>query len=254
MRRSSLGVALDFAATEAVRSLALGGRAGQRLALPQGLHAERTVAGTEVFAASGPARAQMSQEQQYSGPIPGIIDAPGFGVRLRIERVSAKVIENEHVGDSIPAANGHSAQLETRRQGAAALLQRAAQGEGSAGTQARYGNRAGTLAGAGGRRAHGVDEGRGTGARTRPCDYSRRCGAGEPLRLRPAPGPRSGDRRGSAPSVAAETLQLFRPAEYNRVTASSGGAFPVCAWGIVYFCHFDGHSSVYKRSGFARDG
>ena len=37
-----LGGGLDFAATEAVRSLMLGGRAGQRLALPQGLCAERT--------------------------------------------------------------------------------------------------------------------------------------------------------------------------------------------------------------------
>jgi tRNA(Ile)-lysidine synthase len=36
------GAALDFSATEAVRSLALGGRAGQKLALPQGLRAERT--------------------------------------------------------------------------------------------------------------------------------------------------------------------------------------------------------------------
>ena len=37
-----LGAALDFAATEAVRALALAGRAGQKLALPQGLRAERT--------------------------------------------------------------------------------------------------------------------------------------------------------------------------------------------------------------------
>jgi tRNA(Ile)-lysidine synthase len=37
-----LGVALDFAATEALRSLALAGRAGQKLLLSQGLRAERT--------------------------------------------------------------------------------------------------------------------------------------------------------------------------------------------------------------------
>ena len=36
------GAALDFSATETVRTLALGGRAGQRLALPHGLRAERT--------------------------------------------------------------------------------------------------------------------------------------------------------------------------------------------------------------------
>src|SRR5208283_6007936 len=36
------GVALDFAATEALRLMALTGRAGQKLALPQGLRAEQT--------------------------------------------------------------------------------------------------------------------------------------------------------------------------------------------------------------------
>ena len=39
---AQLGVALDFSATEALRSLALTGRAGQKLALPNNLRAERT--------------------------------------------------------------------------------------------------------------------------------------------------------------------------------------------------------------------
>jgi tRNA(Ile)-lysidine synthase len=113
-----LGVALDFAATEAVRSLALGGRAGQRLALPQGLHAERTArelsfslvpdntAKGKDGAAKGKdgaakGKSAIEQEQQYSGPIPGVLDAPAFGVRLRIERVPTKVTEDEHAGHNI---------------------------------------------------------------------------------------------------------------------------------------------------------
>ena len=106
-----LGVALDFAATEAVRSLALGGRAGQRLALPQGLHAERTA--RELRFSLVPDRAAKSkdgaakvaiangQEQQYSGPIPGVLDAPAFGVRLRIERVPTKVTEDDQSGHNV---------------------------------------------------------------------------------------------------------------------------------------------------------
>ncbi len=112
-----LGVALDFAATEAVRSLALGGRAGQRLALPQGLHAERTarelrfslVPGRVAKGNDGAAKGNdgaakgksATDQQQYSGPIPGVLDAPGFGVRLRIERIPTKVTEDEHAGHNI---------------------------------------------------------------------------------------------------------------------------------------------------------
>ena len=82
-----LGGALDFAATEAVRSLALGGRAGQRLALPQGLRAERTARELRLSVAPEPAAkgtGASAQEPQYTVAIPGTIDAPEFGVRLRI--------------------------------------------------------------------------------------------------------------------------------------------------------------------------
>jgi tRNA(Ile)-lysidine synthase len=96
LRRAAnqLGVALDFAATEAVRSLALDGRAGQRLSLPQGLEVERTARELQ-FALGGERAANgkvaMGQEQQYSGPIPGTIDAPAFMIRLRIDRIPTKV-------------------------------------------------------------------------------------------------------------------------------------------------------------------
>jgi tRNA(Ile)-lysidine synthase len=106
-----LGVALDFAATEAVRSLALGGRAGQRLALPQGLQAERTarelrfslVPDDVAKGKDGAAKGAIGngQERQYSGPIPGVLDAPAFGVRLRIERVPTKVTEHGQSGHNV---------------------------------------------------------------------------------------------------------------------------------------------------------
>jgi tRNA(Ile)-lysidine synthase len=95
-----LGVSLDFAATEAVRSLALDGRAGQRLALPMGLSAERTA--RELRLSVAPERVSTDgQRIEYSGPIPGIIDAPGFGVRLRIEEDITKVTGDYRGGPNV---------------------------------------------------------------------------------------------------------------------------------------------------------
>jgi tRNA(Ile)-lysidine synthase len=80
-----LGVAPDFAATEALRTLLLTGRAGQRLELAQGLRAERThrelrltiLPITSVGTATGEAA------YEYKVPIPGEVSA--FGLHLRIE-------------------------------------------------------------------------------------------------------------------------------------------------------------------------
>ncbi len=78
------GAALDFTATESVRSLALSGRAGQKLALPHGLRAERTarelrlsISRSLIPKGKGP--------EAYEAAIPGEIYAPAFGLRLRIE-------------------------------------------------------------------------------------------------------------------------------------------------------------------------
>jgi len=82
------GAALDFAATEAVRSLALGGRAGQKLALPQGLRAERTARELRLSIQLEPtpkSKGSGVQPPTYQIAIPGEIDAPAFGLRLRIE-------------------------------------------------------------------------------------------------------------------------------------------------------------------------
>jgi tRNA(Ile)-lysidine synthase len=83
-----LGAALDFPATEAVRSLALSGRAGQKLALPQGLSAERTARELRLSLAPEPAAKGKNADAlkpRYTVAIPGTIDAPEFGMRLRIE-------------------------------------------------------------------------------------------------------------------------------------------------------------------------
>jgi len=83
-----LGAVLDFAQTEALRSLALCGHAGQKLALPQGLHAERTARELRLSPAPkvGPdGEGAQAPPQEYRVEIPGEIDAPAFGLRCRIE-------------------------------------------------------------------------------------------------------------------------------------------------------------------------
>jgi tRNA(Ile)-lysidine synthase len=79
----SLGAAPDFSATEALRALALTGRAGQKSQLGNGLRGERTP--RELCLAVGPATEAEAPIPEYSGSIPGEILAPGFGLRLQIE-------------------------------------------------------------------------------------------------------------------------------------------------------------------------
>ncbi|MGB7264298.1 MAG: tRNA lysidine(34) synthetase TilS [Terracidiphilus sp.] len=81
------GAALDFAATEALRSLALGGRAGQKLAFANGLRAERTARELQLGMGSAAAAQRIAGDEvpQYSAAIPGEIEAPAFGLRLRID-------------------------------------------------------------------------------------------------------------------------------------------------------------------------
>jgi tRNA(Ile)-lysidine synthase len=75
-----LGAELDFAATEAVRSLALAGRGGQKLELAQGLRAERTP--RELRLTLGPTAAPA--EAEYAIAVPGEILAPAYGLRLHV--------------------------------------------------------------------------------------------------------------------------------------------------------------------------
>lgn len=83
------GVQLEFAATEALRSLALSGRAGQQLEFPGGLRAERTT--RELRLDVGPSTlATAGTALEYRAVIPCRIDGSAFGLHLEIEFSSSK--------------------------------------------------------------------------------------------------------------------------------------------------------------------
>ncbi len=100
------GAALDFSATESVRALALNGRAGQKLALPHGLRAERTARELRLtidLSATPKENNVGLLPPEYEAAVPGEIDAPAFGLRLRIEaRASAPPSESPN-GGGLPA-------------------------------------------------------------------------------------------------------------------------------------------------------
>lgn len=79
-----LGLGVDFAGTEALRELALGGRAGQKCELAGGLRAERTHRELRISIQAGVVEAGPVQVEV---PVPGA--GEGFGWRVRIEVVSA---------------------------------------------------------------------------------------------------------------------------------------------------------------------
>jgi len=87
---------LDFATTEALRSMALAGRAGRKLSLPNGLLAERTARELRFTQGSATASPRESHEAipEYSIAIPGEIDAPAFGLRLRLGLSAAEADSN----------------------------------------------------------------------------------------------------------------------------------------------------------------
>lgn len=93
------GAALDFSATESVRSLALEGRAGQKLALPHGLRAERTARELRLSIHLESAPKDKSAQAPYEVAIPGEIDAPAFGLRLRVEFASSAAPNGRTHGD-----------------------------------------------------------------------------------------------------------------------------------------------------------
>ena len=186
------GAALDFSATESVRALALTGRAGQKLALPHGLLAERTARELRLSIGHGPppkGERPEAQPHPTKSQFPARLTRPpsGFGsvsrFAARFRRVRERCASASPNGRSNPPSkHGNPAQLEARRPGHAAPLIRAPQGEGSAGTSAGYGYRPGALAGSRSRRANRLDARRGTGARPEAGDFrgirgQRRCRA-----------------------------------------------------------------------------
>ena len=95
-----IGATLDFPATEALRALALDGRAGQRRELGQGLRAERTPRELRLTIEAASATGTASAIPEYATLIPGEIVAPAFGLRLRID-ASSVVQEGGLVGDGV---------------------------------------------------------------------------------------------------------------------------------------------------------
>ena len=103
-----LGVAVDFPSTEALRALALTGRAGQRVELAEGLRAERTP--RELRLAVLPAGRGVGQVcPEYAVTIPGEVTAAAFGLRLRIEvsvatavsEIRSATLRNWRAGDRV---------------------------------------------------------------------------------------------------------------------------------------------------------
>ena len=87
---AQLGSAPDFTATEALRSLALSGKGGQKLELAGGLRAERAHREIRLTCAPrSPAEDRAQGLGQYECVIPGEVIAPLFGCRLRLELAEA---------------------------------------------------------------------------------------------------------------------------------------------------------------------
>jgi tRNA(Ile)-lysidine synthase len=80
-----LGTALDFPSTEAMRTLALEGRAGQRRELAQGLRAERTPRELRLTVEAISSSGEAETVPEYAEAVPGEIVGQAFGVRLRVE-------------------------------------------------------------------------------------------------------------------------------------------------------------------------
>ena len=94
LRRAAaeLGAEPDFAATAALLNLSLHGRAGQRLELANDLTAERTPRELRLSASpkSPPGSKSAQAQQTYEVAVPGQVDAPAFGLRLKIDLDRAK--------------------------------------------------------------------------------------------------------------------------------------------------------------------
>jgi tRNA(Ile)-lysidine synthase len=85
---AQLECALDYAATEALRSLTLTGRAGQKLELAGGLRADRTHREIRLIRTPQFASADAgSKVERYECVIPGEVIAPAFACRFSIDLV-----------------------------------------------------------------------------------------------------------------------------------------------------------------------
>lgn len=79
-----LGASLDFAGTEALRMLAVAGKAGQKRELANGLRAERTPRELRLTVEAAGGAGDGEPIPEYTATVPGEIAGPAFGVRLRV--------------------------------------------------------------------------------------------------------------------------------------------------------------------------
>jgi tRNA(Ile)-lysidine synthase len=96
-----LGAALDFASTEALRTLALTGHAGQKRELAQGLRGERSHRELRLGLAAG---GGAKTAPEYHLAIPGEMIAPDFGIRVRVEAAACgqtALLRNWRPGDRV---------------------------------------------------------------------------------------------------------------------------------------------------------
>jgi tRNA(Ile)-lysidine synthase len=100
---AQLGARPDFPSTETLRTLALAGRAGQKCEI-EGLHAERTP--RELRLEPGPAAHSTESATTYEIPVPGEVDAPAFGLRVRIETAGPAC---KRPASAVPATGSASA-------------------------------------------------------------------------------------------------------------------------------------------------
>lgn len=95
---------LDYAATEALRNLALTGGAGQKLELAGGLRADRTH--REIRLTRTPKNTSAdspSKVERYECVIPGAVVAPGFACRISLELSSPSDASASHDGTPMKA-------------------------------------------------------------------------------------------------------------------------------------------------------
>jgi tRNA(Ile)-lysidine synthase len=87
-----LGRTLDFTGTEALRMLALSGKAGQRRELANGLRGERTPRELRLTVEAAGGSGDGGAIPEYVGTVPGEIAGSAFGVRLRVEAAAGKEV------------------------------------------------------------------------------------------------------------------------------------------------------------------
>ena len=115
---AQLGAAPDFQATESMRSLALSARAGQRIELAAGLRAERTPRELRLYVQAVTPDTSVDQDiSEFAVAIPGEIDAPLFGLHLRIETSAAPVRPGPAEQPTAPNPQYTSATLRNWRPG-----------------------------------------------------------------------------------------------------------------------------------------